>query len=72
VQSRAGFRDYDRAIPVPEIFQVRCFETNEAIDVDACNRAMAVERASSDPERAVATFRDVVGATRTISYAARS
>ena len=52
VQRRAGFREYDRAIPVPEIFQVRCLETDELFDVGACNRHTAAERASNDPERA--------------------
>ena len=54
VQRRAGFREYDRAIPVPEIFQLRCLETDELFDVDACNGHTAEERASSDPERAAA------------------
>jgi hypothetical protein len=49
VQRRAGFPEYSRAIPVPEIFQVRCLETDELFDVDACNRHTAVERASSEP-----------------------
>ena len=44
VQRRAGFREYDRAIPVPEIFQVRCLETDELFDVDACNKHTATER----------------------------
>jgi ribosomal protein L21 len=52
VQRRAGFRECDRAIPVPEIFQVRCLETDELFDVDACNRHTATERRSSDPRRA--------------------
>jgi hypothetical protein len=39
-----GFREYDRAIPVPEIFQVRCLETDELFDVYACNKATANER----------------------------
>jgi hypothetical protein len=52
VQKRAGFHEYDRAIPVPEIFQVRCLETDELFDVGACNRATAAERQSSDPQRA--------------------
>ena len=54
VQQRAGFREYDRAIPVPEIFQVRCLETDELFDVGACNRHTAGERQSSDPGRAAA------------------
>ena len=54
VQQRLGFRDYDRAMAVPEIFQVRCLETDELFDVDACNRHTATERASSNPERAAA------------------
>jgi hypothetical protein len=44
VQRRAGFREYDRAIPLPEIFQVRCLETDELFDVRACNKATACER----------------------------
>jgi hypothetical protein len=54
VQQRLGFREYDRAMPVPEVFQVRCLETDELFDVDACNAHTVGERASSDPERAVA------------------
>ena len=54
VQQRLGFRDYDRAMPVPEIFQVRCLETDELFDVHACNQATAAERASNDPARAAA------------------
>lgn len=46
VQRRAGFTEYDRAIPVPEIFQVRCLETDELFDPDACNRHTAAVRAS--------------------------
>jgi hypothetical protein len=52
VQRRAGFREYDRAMPVPEIFQVRCLETDELFDVGACNKHTATERQSSDPRRA--------------------
>jgi hypothetical protein len=55
VQSRLGFRKYDRAIPVPEIFQVRCLETDELFDVSACNTHTAGERASNYPQRAAAT-----------------
>jgi len=54
VQRRAGFREDDRAIPVPEIFQVRCLETDELFDVGACNRHTAAERQSNDPGRAAA------------------
>lgn len=54
VRQRLGFREYDTAIPVPEIFQVRCLETDELFDVEACNRHTANERRSSDPERAKA------------------
>ena len=50
VRQRYGFREYDRAMPVPEIFQVRCLETDELFDADACNRHTARERASSDPQ----------------------
>jgi hypothetical protein len=58
VQQRYGFRDYDRAMPVPEIFQVRCLETDELFDPRACNAHTAPERASSDPERAAAMLHD--------------
>jgi hypothetical protein len=54
IQRRFGFRDYDRAMPVPEIFQVRCLETDELFDPRACNEATAGERASNDPERVAA------------------
>jgi hypothetical protein len=57
VQRRAGFREYDRAIPVPEIFQVRCLETDELFDPCVCNAHTTGERASSDPERAAARLR---------------
>src|SRR6266576_366663 len=56
VQQRYGFREYDRAMPVPEIFQVRCLETDELFNVDACNAHTAAERASSDLERAGAAL----------------
>lgn len=46
VQQRAGFTEDDRAIPVPEIFQVRCLETDELFDPDACNRHTAAVRGS--------------------------
>jgi hypothetical protein len=54
VQLRLGFHKYERAIPVPEIFQVRCLETDELFDPELCNRHTASERQSSDPERASA------------------
>jgi hypothetical protein len=57
VQQRSGFREYDRAMSVSEIFQVRCLETDELFDVDACNAHTAAERASRDPERATAAMR---------------
>ena len=50
VQRRAGFHEYDRAMPVPEIFQVRCLETGELFDVGACNRHTAEDRQSSERE----------------------
>jgi antirestriction protein ArdC len=50
VRQRYGFREYDRAMPVPEIFQVRCLETDELFDVDICNAHTARERASNDPQ----------------------
>jgi hypothetical protein len=62
VQQRFGFREYDRAMPVPEIFQVRCLETDELFDVDACNAHTAAERASSDLERAAAMLHDTLAA----------
>jgi hypothetical protein len=46
VQRRAGFTEYNRAIPVPEIFQVRCLETDELFDPAACSRHTAAARAS--------------------------
>jgi hypothetical protein len=54
VQRGLGFREYDRAMPVPEIFQVRCLETDELFDVGACNKHTLEERSSNDPERASA------------------
>src|SRR5215212_9279326 len=54
VQQRLGFREYDRAMPVPDIFQVRCMETDELFTVEGCNAHTAAERASSNPERAAA------------------
>jgi hypothetical protein len=54
VQERLGFSDYDRAISVPEIFQVRCLETDELFDLELCNAHTAAERASNDPQRAAA------------------
>jgi hypothetical protein len=47
VQQRLGFREYDRAMPVPEIFQVRCLETDELFNVEACNAHTAAERKGS-------------------------
>jgi hypothetical protein len=47
VYRRLGFPDYDRAMPVPEIFQVRCLETDELFDVEACNRHTFAERTGS-------------------------
>ena len=58
VQQRLGFREYDHAMPVPEIFQVRCLETDELFDVDACSKHTAVERASDDPACASAMLDD--------------
>jgi hypothetical protein len=52
IQNRLGFREYDRAMPVPDIYQVRCLETDELFDVKACNAHTAAERASYDRERA--------------------
>src|SRR4051794_32048732 len=54
VQQRLGFRDYDRALPVPDIYQVRCLETDQLFDADACNAHTMRERDSSDPLRASA------------------
>jgi hypothetical protein len=47
VQRRAGFCDYDRATPVPEIFQVRCLESDQLFDPELCNEATARERQGS-------------------------
>ena len=55
VRQRLGFREYDRAMPVPKIFQVRCLETDELFDPRVCNAHTAGERASNDPERAAGT-----------------
>jgi hypothetical protein len=63
VQQRLGFREYDRAIPVPEIFQVRCLETDELFDPELCNRHTAAECASSNPERAAALLRQATDAS---------
>jgi hypothetical protein len=52
VRRRRGSAEYDPSIAVPDIFQVRCLETDEFFDVDACNRHTAAERASCEPERA--------------------
>jgi hypothetical protein len=54
VQKRLGFGEYGRAIPVPEIFQVRCLETDQLFDPDLCNMVTAAKRTSSNPERAAA------------------
>jgi hypothetical protein len=62
IQQRLGFREYDRAMPVPDIYQVRCLETDELFDVDACNAHTAAERASSNPERTAAMHQDVQAA----------
>ena len=56
VYRRLGYRQYETTIPVPEIFQVRCLETDELFDVGACNRHTAAERASIAPERADAAL----------------
>ncbi len=48
VQRRLGFRQYDRAVPVPDILQVRCLETDELFDPELCSRATAAERKSSN------------------------
>jgi hypothetical protein len=64
VQRRAGFTEYDRAIPVPEIFQVRCLETDELFDPAACNRHTAGERQSNYPDRAAAILAAAAGEQR--------
>jgi hypothetical protein len=48
VQRRLGFQEYDRAMPVPAIFQVRSLETDELFDVDACNAHTLEERAGGE------------------------
>ena len=62
VYRRLGYRQYETTIPVPEIFQVRCLETDELFDPRACNAHTAGERASNDPERAAAMFQDMQAA----------
>jgi hypothetical protein len=52
VQRRLGFRQYDRAIPVPEIFQVRCLETDELFNAELCNAHTAAER-GQDPRKGI-------------------
>ena len=54
VYRRLGYRQYETTIPVPEIFQVRCLETDELFDVDACNAHTAAERAGILQEREAA------------------
>ena len=49
IQQRLGFREYDRAMPVPELYQVRCLESDEVFDVDACNAHTAGERMGAIP-----------------------
>jgi hypothetical protein len=56
VRRHGGLAQYGHTIPVPDIFQVRCLESDELFDVDACNRHTAAERASSEPEHAAATL----------------
>jgi hypothetical protein len=46
VQKRLGFCQYDRAIPVPPIFQVRCLETDQLFAPELCNQATESERKS--------------------------
>jgi len=43
-----GDRESYRAMPVPEIFQVRCLETDELFDVDARDAHSLEEHASGD------------------------
>ena len=64
VQQRLGFREYDRAMPVPEFYQVRCLETDELFNLNACNSHTAVERASSDPDHALAMLQQWVAMAR--------
>ena len=54
VYRRLGYRQYETTIPVPEIFQVRCLETDEIFDAAECSAHTAAERASSDPRRTAA------------------
>jgi hypothetical protein len=63
VQRRHGFRNYDRAMPVPEIYQVRCLETDELFSPDACNAHTAGERASNSLDRAAAIRATAVGSS---------
>ena len=57
VYRRLGYRQYETTIPVPEIFQVRCLETDELFDVGACNAHTAAERAGILKEREAAVPR---------------
>ena len=59
VQQRRGFREYDRAMSVPEIYQVRCLESDELFDVELCNEATVAERKSSNSQRAAALRTDL-------------
>ncbi len=73
VQRRAGFCEYDRAIPVPEIFQVRCLETDELFNVGACNKHTATERQSCDPGRVEGVGgRGAANPAQTLKWAARN
>jgi hypothetical protein len=52
----AGFRDYDPAIPVSEVFKVY-LETDAFFHADACNPHAAIDCGSGDPGQAPAMLR---------------
>jgi len=62
VYRRLGYRQYETTIPVPEIFQERCLETDEVFDAYDGQAHTAGERASSDLERAAAMLHDTLAA----------
>jgi hypothetical protein len=70
VQRRAGFREYDRTIPVPEIFQVRCLETDERFDVRACNKATLNDRSSNSSAQPIQNGRESRACGRAAAVAA--
>src|SRR4051812_6966810 len=49
VRRRAGRLENERGMQVPDIFQVRCLETDELFDPAACNQHTATERGTIRP-----------------------